>query len=300
MNENEVQTAKHSIRLRRFWGWAVFAGMVLGLAACSTIRLGYTHADRLALYYIDNYLDLDAEQEIAWRDALRQVMTWHRQQELPGYIKELEAVRRQLNGPVSVAQVHALNDTIRTSLTRTAHMAAPLMADLLPTLRPEQLTYLQTRLEKANAEYRAEQMAGSVAEQNERRYERLVTQLERWFGDFSPAQRGQIRAWSDARPLRSSLWYQERLRRQDELRALLRYAVHDKPARSALTQRLRLWIDTWPMAPADRRITLDEARGQTLQLLADVANLADAGQKRTAVQRVQMWIDDFTVLVAQR
>jgi hypothetical protein len=77
--------------------------------------------------------------------------------------------------------------------------------------------------------------------------------------------------------------------------------VEDKPPAALLTQRLRQWVDSWPNTPVlERRPLIAESREQTLLLLAQVANLADARQKRVAVQRVQAWIDDFNLLLAQQ
>jgi hypothetical protein len=286
---------KHNIR---GYGWVV---LVLALSACSTVRLGYNQADTLALYFADSYLDLDSEQEAVWRESLKRLVSWHRQNELPLYSKELARVQQGLQAPVQIEQVQALNDSLRTSLTRTAHMAAPMLADLMLGLRPEQVTYFRQRLDKSNRDYREEQLAGNDEAQKTRRHERLMTQLERWFGDFNAAQREQIRRWSDARPLRGELWYSERLRRQDELLGLMRWAVQERPPAPVLTQRLKAWIDTWGSTPQpERRALVNESREQMMLLLTQVANLTDISQKRLAVGRVQTWIDDFNVLVAQR
>jgi hypothetical protein len=50
----------------------------------------------------------------------------------------------------------------------------------------------------------------------------------------------------------------------------------------------------------ERRPLIAESREQMQLLLTQIANLADADQKRLAIQRVQIWIDDFNMLVAQR
>jgi hypothetical protein len=81
-------------------------------------------------------------------------------------------------------------------------------------------------------------LSGNVQAQKKRRYERLMTQLERWFGEFSSEQREQIRSWSDARPMHAQLWYSERLRLQQEFLVLLGWAVEEKPPAALLTQRL--------------------------------------------------------------
>jgi hypothetical protein len=291
----KILKLKHNIRC---YGWLV---LVLALSACSTVRLGYNQADTLALYFLDSYLDLDSEQEAAWRESLKRLLSWHRQNELPLYSKELTRVQQGLQAPVQLQQVQALNDSLRASLTRTAHTAAPMLAELMLALRPEQVVYFRQRLDKSNRDYREEQLAGNDEAQKNRRHERLMTQLERWFGDFNTAQREQIRLWSDARPLRGELWYSERLRRQDELLALMRWAVQERPAAPLLTQRLKGWIDTWATTPQpERQILVNQSREQMLMLLTQVANLTESSQKRLAVRRVQIWIDDFNMLVAQR
>jgi len=87
---------KHNIR---GYGWVV---LVLVLSACSTVRLGYNQADTLALYFADSYLDLDSEQEAVWRESLKRLVSWHRQNELPLYSKELARVQQGLQAPVQI------------------------------------------------------------------------------------------------------------------------------------------------------------------------------------------------------
>jgi hypothetical protein len=81
----------------------------------------------------------------------------------------------------------------------------------------------------------------------------------------------------------------------------MRWAVQERPAAPLLTQRLKGWIDTWATTPQpERQILVNQSREQMLMLLTQVANLTESSQKRLAVRRVQIWIDDFNMLVAQR
>jgi hypothetical protein len=81
----------------------------------------------------------------------------------------------------------------------------------------------------------------------------------------------------------------------------MRWAVQERPAAPVLTQRLKGWITTWGTTPQpERQILVNQSREQMLVLLTQVANLTESGQKRLAIRRVQSWIDDFNVLVAQR
>jgi hypothetical protein len=57
-------------------------GVVLLLAACSSLRLGYNNADTLLVYSLDSYLNLDdAQQELA-RERVSELLAWHRSTQL--------------------------------------------------------------------------------------------------------------------------------------------------------------------------------------------------------------------------
>ena len=76
-------------RLRRLF----LVTAVAALTACNALKLGYQQGDRLAYWWIDNYVDVSASQEPLTRDAIARFFAWHRKDQLP----EIAGLLRQAN-----------------------------------------------------------------------------------------------------------------------------------------------------------------------------------------------------------
>ena len=57
---------------------------------CSTVKLGYNNADWILPYMIDDYFDLNSEQESFVKEKIESHLDWHRNTELPRYSRFIE------------------------------------------------------------------------------------------------------------------------------------------------------------------------------------------------------------------
>lgn len=277
------------------------ASLLLGLFACSSLQLGYNNIDTVALFYLDSYLDLDAEQEQQVSAGLEKLLAWHRQHELPGYARELAMTQRHLRDQLTVAQLEALNEALRASLERTALQASPWLSDLLLSLKPAQVSYLREQLQQSNSEFREEYLAGGQDQQLQRRYQLLLEQFEPWFGKLDAQQLSVLRVANADWPVDNQFWYAERLARQQEMLTLVEYAVQQRPGREQLEQRLQAFIRGFERdREASRQAQALRSRQHVMQLIVALAERSTAEQKQRAVAHAQQLIDDFNGLLAQR
>lgn len=65
---------------------AIFVFLLL--SGCSS-QFAYNNLDWLAYWYIDDYIDFTAEQEVIVDQKLITWLDWHKQQELPRYLSDL-------------------------------------------------------------------------------------------------------------------------------------------------------------------------------------------------------------------
>ncbi len=64
---------------------------VLLLGGCSA-KFAYNNVDWLIYWYLDDYVELNNEQEDMFDDMLSNWIGWHKQQELPQYKSQLEDI----------------------------------------------------------------------------------------------------------------------------------------------------------------------------------------------------------------
>ena len=274
---------------------------MLLLGGCSIVKLAYRNADTLTLRWLDRYVELDDTQS-AWAKArIGELHAWHRTTQLPAYVNLLHAQRALVQqGGMTQADVLALNASISAQLDAMAMKALPDLAAITLQLRPEQISAIEAKFAKNNADFRKEFLEPDVEQQQESRYKTVLWLAEVLFGRFSSEQEADIRRRSDARPLMNELWMTERLTRQRDLLALLRRIQAEKPPLESVKTLLKAHtVRATGIAhipnPADRA-RAESAAAHAAQLGVAIVNMTTPEQKRRAVAKLTQWADDLNEL----
>jgi hypothetical protein len=267
------------------------------LAACSAVATSYNNAPTLITWWADRYFDLDADQETLLKERLRNLRAWHRSQQLPDYARLFAEVQVRMKGRIEPADVTWLYDEGEKRLRVLAERAAPQAAELATYLRAENIAALEKKLAENNAEYEKDYITAALDERQDKRYERVLKEAERWYGGFSREQKEKIRALSDALPANYPLVLEDRKQRQGELVAILRAASAKSIPQDETARRLTRWMTEYERnrSPAFRDFAL-RYRSEAQKMFAAIANLATAEQKVAADRSVQRYRDDFSNL----
>lgn len=277
--------------------WFALAALVL-ITACSSLKLAYNNGDTLLYWWLDNYVDFDGDQRDEVKKDINGLFRWHRKTQLQEYVGFLQRAQKQLQANPSQADLRADYDDIRNRTQALLLKAAPDIADLALSLKPEQLEQMEKKFAKNNAKFRKENMQGSTDDQNKFRYKKSMEQFELWFGSFSREQEATIRKASDARPLDNQFWLDERMRRQRDVLALARRIMQEQPSREQATAQIQTLIrDSFNrMDDAGRKPFYESYTKGTIELIHTVIRISTPEQKAHAQKRMQGWISDFTTL----
>lgn len=283
-----------------FRTWCILAAVVL-VAACSSLKLAYNNGDTLLYWWLDNYVDFEDGQRGEVKKDIDNLFRWHRKTQLQDYIHVLQKAQKQLQGNPTPAELLADYNDVRARTQALLLKAAPDIADLALSLKPEQLEQMEKKFAKNNADFRKKNMKGDKAEQNKYRYKKSMEQFELWFGNFTNEQENTIRAASDARPLDNEIWLDERMRRQRNVLALARRIVQEKPSREQATAQIQALIreSFTRLDNSERKPFFDAYTNSTIELVHTVIRIATPEQKAHAHKRMQGWINDFTTLAAE-
>jgi hypothetical protein len=271
------------------------------LAACSTIRFSYNHGDTLLYWWLDAYVDFEGDQSDWVKRDIGELFQWHRKTQLHDYAALLGTFQRQLAG--NPTQADLLNDyrEMRSRTETLAMKAVPDMVDLARSLTPGQIEQMEKRFNKKNDEYRRKFVSGSVEKRNEARFDKSMDQFKLWFGGFSSEQEKALRRASDARPLDSNIWLEERIYRQRRILALARKIQQEKPNKeqtgAMITALLREFFTR--MDAPERKGFYDAYINATSNYILAAIRIATPAQKAHAQQRMQGWIDDFNALAKE-
>jgi len=284
----------------RFRALCLIVVMLLA-AGCSSMRLAYNQGDTLLYWWLNAYLDLDADQGEWVRQDIDRIFQWHRKSQLKDYAQLLASGQRQLAGNLTEAELMADYREIKARTDLLALKAVPELTDLARSVRPEQIAKMEKKFRSKNEDYRDKFLSGDAEKRQKQRFKKSMQQLELWFGNFSRAQEAALRKVSDARPLNNEIWYEERLLRQKKIVALLRKVQQEKLGKeqsAALVEQLVKDILGRFDAP-ERKAFFDASIGGTIQMILTAVRIATPEQKAHAQRRMQGWIDDFKELAAE-
>ena len=275
----------------------LLVALLVGLTGCSTIRIAYNQADHIVAWMVDDYFDLNSEQEQAFRAQFERFHGWHRSTQLPDYAALLESAQQRLQAGASAADAEWFMDVLKARYRVLVLHAYADAARLLSTLSDEQLEAARRHFEKVNRKYAKAQGVGASAEEQRRlRARRQVERIEHWTGPLDAAQEAKVRELSRSLPLITEQTYQERLRRQAEFLGLLQARKNT----AAFAPRLRDWLLDWDRTRSPeyqvQYAQFSQARGA---MYVQVVGLLSAEQRHHVASVIQRYQQSFRELAAQ-
>lgn len=277
----------------------IIGAVLLGLSACSTVRLGYDNGPSLALWWLDGYLDLDRSQEAALRPELERWFAWHRATQLPDYAEWLARWQARAGGPVTGAEVCAWTDVARERLQRALDEALPAAARLLPQAGEAQWRALEKRLAERQDELRRDFLQPRPAERQAAALARAVDRAERLYGPLTSEQRALLAASTAASPFDPERWLGARQARQQAMVQALRrlqQADADVAQRSEALRALARSV----LRPLEGEDGALQTRWQAHQCEASARlhEISTPAQREHLRQRLAAWEEDLRALAA--
>jgi hypothetical protein len=277
---------------------------LLLLGGCSAVRIGYNQAPTLAWWWLDGYMDFDGEQAPKVKDALSQWLAWHRTTQLPDYANLLAVAQVQVMQPATPQQVCRWADDMRVRLAAAFAQGVPMAAELLPTLKPEQLAHLERRYRKSNREFEEAYLQPDSGERLDAAVRRTVDRTEMLYGRLDERQRQLIAAGVASSPFDPATWYAERKAVQAETLETLARLTAGGPARAdrasnlaglqALAARVQR-ATPGPYRDYQRRLT-----EYNCAFVAQLHNSTTPAQRQAARNKLKGWEDDLRALAAQK
>lgn len=271
------------------------------VSGCGAAKLGYANGESISAWWLNGYVDFDPDQKQIVKNNLSELFAWHRKTQLRDYGQFLGSMQKRLQHPVSVAETKVDGERIKKYLLVMTERAAPSLAELALTLRPNQLVQIEKKFAANDEKFRKEYLRGDADDRKKFRFKKMLDQAEYWFGNFSAEQEAQIRIASDARLLNNEIWLADKVKRQRELITILKKIQADRPSRDTVAATLRDYMMAGIERPADheQKAFFDAASESTAAITTTIINMATPAQKEKAIKKAQQWIDDFNELAAK-
>lgn len=247
------------------------------IAGCSRINLAYRNLDTLIPWWIDDYLDLDRDQQKRFRAQLRDHLSWHCQTQLPAYLDTLGQLQHQVRrNEINEATLRIHYQDAKQAIRTIAREATPTFTQLLRDLDDGQVKTLNEALEKDRREREEKYLQPPLDRQISERAERMGERFEHWLGTLNTAQRQRILAWAHTLGEQNRLWLDNRVQWQRALSA----AVAQRHEAGFEERIAKLLQDGEAFWTAEYRAAFDGIEQAALELASDLYAMADADQRR--------------------
>jgi len=254
------------------------------LVGCSRMNLAYRNLDLLIPWTLNDYLDMNREQQTRFREQLRQHISWHCRTQLPGYLDLIERLQVEVQqGALDEPALRAHSHEAQQAIQAIALEITPTTVQLLRDLTDRQVRELEEQFEEDRREREKKYLQPPPEEQVRQRAERMQERVEQWIGSTNAMQRQRILEWAHVLGEQNRLWINNRSQWQRALVDAIRDRQQpgfDQRIASLLQDREVYWTEAY-------RAAFPRIEQATLDLIADLYERADAPQRRHLDEKLQ-------------
>lgn len=292
-----LQSANGSVQSQSLVKWLLTATLVVACAASAGcgVKLGYNNLDRLIKWSMDDYMELDPNQEAFFKAELAAVLYWHRTTQLPIYAGAVRDLDGELADGATVEEMFVFGQEVETWWDRILTASLPLSTQLMYSATDEQLDQFAVQYAKDIRKYVKPYAKLTPDERREKWAREFREYFEFFSGNLNNDQRKLIEAQSQRFVPDDQSWAEYRKRYGEAMLALVRERssyVEFARAFSDMTFGRERWHgEEYAAALASNRQLY---RDVSFALLASLT----AEQRRTLSKNLQNLAKDFDELAA--
>jgi Family of unknown function (DUF6279) len=274
--------------------------LVVALAGCSLLKLGYGQASPLAFRWLDGYVDFDDAQSLRVKTALDEAMAWHRRSQLPDYVELLVRAEAEVTGEATPERMCAWAKELRARVDPALQYVAPTIAEVALTLTPQQIAHVEKHFAETNDEWRDEHLQRDLRKRKRAALAREVERAETLYGRLDEAQRELVSRALAASPYEPERHLAERQRRQQEALALIRRLRETNASRDEAVAQVRAYLHAIDRSPRDsHQAYADRLASHNCAFASELHNATSATQRLAAVKKLKGYESDLRALIAE-
>jgi hypothetical protein len=279
----------------RFNLFLIGALLVWLVSGCSRIQFVYNQLDWVIPIYLESYMELSDAQSTYLKEHVESFMSWHCSTQLTAYASLIrDAAGKIQTGHIERARIEYYNRRIEQFWLSIVKQASPAIAEVLSNSSDKQIEELFKDFDKGNREWLDKFRKQTEEELRNEYYERMTTELERWFGPLNRIQQQAVAVWSYKFSPLGMEGLATRVQWQSRLRTLLDQRK-DLPYFSAEFDELVVNGDM-PHSPAYQK-KLDDNREVTIDLVYQVMNNTSETQRQHQENTAESIARDIDKLV---
>jgi hypothetical protein len=239
------------------------------LFACSSTRLAYNYLDWVIGWYLDDYIELNKEQDDYYDRQLDELLQWHRTDQLPRYVRFVDEMMLHINKPVHTDMLLERKKTMREFVRVFMARAAPDCIKLLLWLDPDQRQAFYAACAVKQQKFEEKYLDETEIDRSKRLYKQMKKILKRFIGRLTVEQKLILERWADSMIGVQHLWLENRSIWLSTLQTVLEGSGTDTEKQKRLYQLLVEPESLWSTAYS-RAVRQNEIR--TLDMFSDIHN----------------------------
>ncbi|MCG6540359.1 DUF6279 family lipoprotein [Pseudomonas sp. KSR10] len=247
------------------------------LAGCSRMNLAYRNLHLLIPWSLNDYLDMNRDQQQRLRAQLRDHLSWHCRTQLPAYLKAIERLQNQVGqGDINEARLRAHYQSAKQAIQTIAVEITPTTTQMLRDLDDEQISELSEAFAKDRREREKKYLQPPLEQQIRERAQRMTERVEQWLGSVNAVQRQRILAWAHTLGDQNRFWLANRAQWQQALSEALAKR-HEEGFDNRIAKLLQDRESFWT---TDYRDAFARTEQAAFHLVNDLYALSDTDQRR--------------------
>ena len=158
------------------------------LVGCSTTTFIYNRIDFLLPWYLESYVDLNQEQRQKLNELLQPFFEWHREEELPKYVKIIEDFESILDEKIELASIEAITHEVEQSWFRLEDNMIAWVIPMTRELSNEQITEFLQTMQTKTAQNENKYLSRNLQTYQNDNYKRIRKNLRRFIGGMNKDQ----------------------------------------------------------------------------------------------------------------
>lgn len=268
------------------------------LVSCSLIKTAYNNAPALTIWWLDDYFNFTPAQNLALKPSLQNLHHWHRQNELPNYLTQLQSIQTSLgNEQISAADVCKKLDFIRTSIYTLQVESIPIIVEIAPLLSDKQLKRFQNKLAERAEKWKQEWWQETKPEQLKVRLEKTQDFVEKIYGNLNNTQLMFLKQSLEQAAINPATSHKEILRRNDDAFTILKALQNNALSIDEKTQLIKAGFNRLQNSPnLAYQSYADKLTNHTCETMANLHASTNAQQKLHAKNWLQDYINQLMAL----
>ena len=268
--------------------------LILFLTTCSSTRFIYTFIDEFIKDEVNYFLDLDEEEKVFLNQQVSEMVNWHRTSMLPKYASYLNNIAYKLeDGQYTTTYISKYLANGKSLIEETVTGLIPYASRYLIQFQTvETIELIENKMLNRRQE-RIIELSKPDDFLYEKRFERLTSNFERFFGELKDSQVRLLEVHTRKTLYESRVRLHNRTLRQ---KVFIRF-LKTQPTEVELTTYLnKLLLQghkiTNPSYQAFSKASLDRFHDLLVSLLA----LSSTVQRETIVNKLRKYADDFKAI----